>query len=50
LSLSDCGRARRKEGRAKRSAVLGIAPDIDAERDRLMADLDAAGQLAGRYE
>jgi LssY C-terminus len=27
-----------------------IAPDIDAERDRLMADLAAAGQLAGRYE
>jgi hypothetical protein len=27
-----------------------IGPDIDAERDRLMADLVAAGQLAGRYE
>jgi LssY C-terminus len=27
-----------------------IAPDIDAERDQLMADLDQAGQLAGRYE
>jgi LssY C-terminus len=27
-----------------------IAPDIDAERDQLMADLVAAGQLAGRYE
>jgi hypothetical protein len=27
-----------------------IAPDIDAERDRLMADLAAAGQLAWQYE
>ena len=27
-----------------------IAPDIDAERDQLMADLAEAGQLAGRYE
>jgi hypothetical protein len=27
-----------------------IAPDIDAERDRLMADLTAAGQLAGLFE
>ena len=27
-----------------------IAPDIDAERDRLIADLVAAGQLADRYE
>ena len=27
-----------------------IAPDIDAERDHLTADLVAAGQLAGRYE
>jgi hypothetical protein len=27
-----------------------IAPDIDAERDRLMADLTAAGQLAWQYE
>ena len=26
-----------------------IAPDIDAERDRLMADLGVARQLAGRY-
>lgn len=26
-----------------------IAPDVDAERDRLMASLAAAGQLAGRY-
>lgn len=26
------------------------APDIDAERDQLMADLAAAGQLAARYE
>jgi hypothetical protein len=27
-----------------------IAPDIDAQRDQLMADLAKAGQLAGRYE
>ena len=27
-----------------------IAPDIDAERDYLMASLEQAGQLAGRYE
>ena len=27
-----------------------IAPDIDAERDQLMADLAAAGQLAAQYE
>jgi hypothetical protein len=27
-----------------------IAPDIDAERNQLMADLAEAGQLAGRYE
>jgi len=27
-----------------------IAPDIDAERDRLMADLAEVGQLAGRYQ
>ncbi len=27
-----------------------IAPDIDAERDQLIADLVEAGQLAGRYE
>jgi hypothetical protein len=27
-----------------------IAPDVDVERDPLMADLDAAGQLAGRYK
>ena len=27
-----------------------IAPDLDAERDQLMADLAAAGQLAGQYE
>jgi hypothetical protein len=27
-----------------------IAPDIDAERDRLVADLAAAGQLAWQYE
>jgi hypothetical protein len=27
-----------------------IAPDIDAERDHLMVDLAAAGQLAGEYE
>jgi LssY C-terminus len=27
-----------------------IAPNIDAERDQLMADLAEAGQLAGRYE
>jgi LssY C-terminus len=27
-----------------------IAPDIDAERDQLMADLAEAQQLAGRYE
>jgi hypothetical protein len=27
-----------------------IAPDIDAERDQLMADLDQAGRLAARYE
>jgi LssY C-terminus len=26
-----------------------IAPDVDAERDQLMADLAEAGQLAGRY-
>jgi LssY C-terminus len=27
-----------------------IAPDLDAERDQLMTDLDHAGQLAGHYE
>jgi LssY C-terminus len=27
-----------------------IAPDLDAERNQLMADLAEAGQLAGRYE
>jgi hypothetical protein len=27
-----------------------IAPDLDAERNQLMADLAKAGQLAGRYE
>jgi LssY C-terminus len=27
-----------------------IAPDVDAERDQLMADLAEAGQLAGRYK
>ncbi|HEX2479552.1 MAG TPA: LssY C-terminal domain-containing protein, partial [Geminicoccaceae bacterium] len=27
-----------------------IAPDIDADRDQLMAGLAKAGQLAGRYQ